>query len=237
MSVVKVAHRYHRAAFTLIELLVVIAIIAILASILFPVFARARENARRASCQSNLKQIALAQMQYSQDYDEHLVPSAVYDNPKGLVYGTWMYVLQPYIRSVQIFTCPSVSYAVYSGSPNTTQNNTGYAYYGRLSGIALASIDAPSSVAMFGDAGTLPTPAYAVNDHYYMMDWDESVADNAVPPAAAHFDGANIAFADGHVKWMKQILIGDYTGADVTVSQTPLPSLWIVNSTVPGNAT
>lgn len=237
MSIATVAKRRHEAAFTLIELLVVIAIIAILASILFPVFARARENARRASCQSNLKQIALAQMQYSQDYDEHLVPSAVYDNPKGLVYGTWMYVLQPYIKSTQIFTCPSVSYAVYSGTPNTTQNNTGYAYYSRLSGIALASIDSPSLVAMFADAGVLPTPTYAANDHYYQMDWDGLNTDNAVPPNAAHFDGANIAFADGHVKWMKQSAIGDYTGANVTVSQTPTPSLWTVNSSVPGSAT
>lgn len=62
--------RYHRKAFTLIELLVVIAIIAILASILFPVFARARENARRTSCVSNLKQLGLGMMQYTQDYDE-----------------------------------------------------------------------------------------------------------------------------------------------------------------------
>ena len=61
-----------RIAFTLIELLVVIAIIAILAAILFPVFARARENARRAGCQSNLKQIALGFLQYAQDYDERL---------------------------------------------------------------------------------------------------------------------------------------------------------------------
>src|SRR5690606_16874149 len=112
------------SAFTLIELLVVIAIIAILASILFPVFARARENARRASCQSNLKQIALAQMQYSQDYDEKLLRNAIYDDPPGSSsnYGTWMYVVQPYIKSVQIFTCPSVANAVYTGQPSTTQN-------------------------------------------------------------------------------------------------------------------
>jgi prepilin-type N-terminal cleavage/methylation domain-containing protein/prepilin-type processing-associated H-X9-DG protein len=226
-----------RSAFTLIELLVVIAIIAILAAILFPVFARARENARRSSCQSNLKQMALAQMQYSQDYDEHLVPNAVYDNPQGLTYGTWMYVLQPYIKSVQIFTCTSVPNAVYSGRPNTTQNNTGYAYYGSLGKIALAAIDSPASVAMFADAGVLPSPPYAANDHYYMMNWDQSSGDNGVPPDAAHFDGANIAFADGHVKWLKTSVIGDYSGADVTVDQTPTPSLWTVNSSVPGTGT
>lgn len=226
-----------RAGFTLIELLVVIAIIAILASILFPVFARARENARRSSCQSNLKQMALAQMQYSQDYDEKLVPSAVYDNPLGLTYGTWMYVLQPYIKSVQIFTCPSVSNAVYSGRPNTTQNNTGYAYYNSVQGMALASIDAPASLAMFADAGVLPTPPYAAGDHYYLMNWDEAPGDNGVPPDATHFDGANIAFADGHVKWLKQSVIGDYSGSDITVDQAPNPSLWIVNASVPGTAT
>ncbi|MBC8104296.1 MAG: DUF1559 domain-containing protein, partial [Cytophagales bacterium] len=80
-----------RAGFTLIELLVVIAIIAILAAILFPVFARARENARRASCQSNLKQIGLGLIQYSQDYDEKLVPadsSSVGFNGYALTDGT-----------------------------------------------------------------------------------------------------------------------------------------------------
>ncbi len=92
-----------RNAFTLIELLVVIAIIAILASILFPVFARARENARRASCQSNLKQIGLGIMQYTQDYDEAMPQAAQRDNP----YFGWAQVIQPYIKSYQLFQCPS----------------------------------------------------------------------------------------------------------------------------------
>src|SRR5689334_11678442 len=122
-----------QTAFTLIELLVVIAIIAILAAILFPVFARARENARRSSCQSNLKQIGLGFAQYTQDYDERLpltmwappspnsgtatgymaqtdsnnLPNAkTYDAYKGAV-ACWVDEIYPYLKSGQIFYCPS----------------------------------------------------------------------------------------------------------------------------------
>ena len=94
-----------KSAFTLIELLVVIAIIAILAAILFPVFGRARENARRASCQSNLKQIGLGFQQYAQDYDGWTTGSGVYVAPKD--YHSWPSNLFPYVKSDQVFTCPS----------------------------------------------------------------------------------------------------------------------------------
>lgn len=96
--------------FTLIELLVVIAIIAILAAILFPVFARARENARRASCMSNLKQIGLGIMQYTQDYDEQY-PMAGIELGGDYWWTAWPSRVQPYVKSLQVFACPDDSAA------------------------------------------------------------------------------------------------------------------------------
>jgi prepilin-type N-terminal cleavage/methylation domain-containing protein/prepilin-type processing-associated H-X9-DG protein len=104
------ARSTRKSAFTLIELLVVIAIIAILAAILFPVFGRARENARRSSCQSNLKQIGLGLQQYTQDYDEYypLVGGREYSNGVGYQYTpSWRIKLYPYIKNTQVFVCPS----------------------------------------------------------------------------------------------------------------------------------
>jgi prepilin-type N-terminal cleavage/methylation domain-containing protein/prepilin-type processing-associated H-X9-DG protein len=107
-----------RRAFTLIELLVVIAIIAILAAILFPVFAQAREAARKTSCLSNLKQIGMGIMQYVQDYDE-MFPTNSWDTPPIGILDTdsrnplhrtamqWPWRIQPYVKNRQIFVCPS----------------------------------------------------------------------------------------------------------------------------------
>ena len=99
-----------KSGFTLIELLVVIAIIAILAAILFPVFAQAREKARQISCLSNLKQIGLADVQYSQDYDEALVPDYIGTNV-GSYSGwggdmRWQDLLYPYVKATGVFNCP-----------------------------------------------------------------------------------------------------------------------------------
>jgi len=137
-----------RKAFTLIELLVVIAIIAILAAILFPVFARARENARKATCQSNLKQIGLAEMMYVQDYDENYQNAAdMYATPATTM---WYNVLDPYAKSKQVFICPDVGVAglygnygtntIYGpatndyawnicGTTSTTYKGNGFGYY------------------------------------------------------------------------------------------------------------
>ncbi len=90
----------NRSGFTLIELLVVIAIIAILAAILFPVFASAREKARQTSCSSNLKQLGLAFTQYVQDYDETM-PATVYSVPQG-----WACRIYPYVKATKVFSCP-----------------------------------------------------------------------------------------------------------------------------------
>jgi prepilin-type N-terminal cleavage/methylation domain-containing protein/prepilin-type processing-associated H-X9-DG protein len=96
--------------FTLIELLVVVAILALLAAILFPVFSRARENARRTNCISNMKQIGLGVLQYTQDYDEYYPAANFYvgaDHLAGYLPNTWRHAVYPYVKSKQIYACPS----------------------------------------------------------------------------------------------------------------------------------
>jgi prepilin-type N-terminal cleavage/methylation domain-containing protein/prepilin-type processing-associated H-X9-DG protein len=146
-------HSRSKRGFTLIELLVVIAIIAILASILFPVFARARENARRSSCLSNMKQIGLGLAQYTQDFDERL-PMWSFINDTGTKTYGWHWVLVPYIKSTGVYVCPSArrispkltdnrcdpTYVNYTGA-NVSTGGSGsygynYAYMGKYAGSA-----------------------------------------------------------------------------------------------------
>ncbi len=138
--------------FTLIELLVVIAIISILAAILFPVFARARENARRASCLSNAKQAGLGIMQYTQDYDEKL-PKAYHNST------IWADDIQPYVKNYQMFKCPSNPPGRKSGdATNPNRLEPDYATNGMLVGdptnesVSLAEIDAPAEIVFATDS-------------------------------------------------------------------------------------
>ena len=138
LNCVKRAHQNPAKGFTLIELLVVVAIIAILAAILFPVFARARENARRSSCASNLKQIGLAGHQYMQDYDGIYAPSfQSYNNSSislgdGSAEGTlgvasYYDLLLPYIKNDQVFMCPSQTEPG-ARNPANLQKGTNHVY-------------------------------------------------------------------------------------------------------------
>jgi prepilin-type N-terminal cleavage/methylation domain-containing protein/prepilin-type processing-associated H-X9-DG protein len=220
-----------KKAFTLIELLVTIAIIAILAAILFPVFARARENARRASCMSNMKQIGLGMMQYLQDYDDWYPPfmwnsltpqnDAAMPGAKFKVkwgstgnYVSWMDIIYPYVKSTQIFVCPSHTEGDDVPSYGYSDAFSGYgtfAYGGNAynwGGSAAAQLPLKESVV------TRPSELFVVVEYNN----EDSVYANPIDMGAfargdggrsslvvtPHLDGGTVAFADGHVKWVNR---------------------------------
>ncbi len=137
-----------RGGFTLIELLVVIAIIAILAAILFPVFAKAREKARQSSCASNLKQIGLGMLQYVQDYDETVVPDRIPPWGTASVYYSTIQLLSPYFKSAQVFDCPSQSSVKSSVSYNGCRS---YSFNERTPRQALAAFQQPAQTVFSAD--------------------------------------------------------------------------------------
>ena len=224
-------HQKGRSAFTLIELLVVIAIIAILAAILFPVFARARENARKTSCLSNLKQLSMGLLQYAQDYDERF-PHAVRNIPTGtplpgdmwykdLIF--WQQLSYTYYNNVEIFTCPSgartrvkTPYVGHYGANErivTTTSSTP---------LSLAQLVAPASTFLCFDCGNYRLgPEYAaapVGSQWYIPGTGDILGLDPVSQVGTypitddlrqdfrsgrHFQGINMAYADGHAKWLK----------------------------------
>lgn len=235
-----------RKAFTLIELLVVIAIIAILAAILFPVFARARENARRSSCMSNMKQIGLGIMQYTQDYDEHypltwfgrIPPSGgagsytqtepgtpgkefTTIDPSGGTgssgnWITWMDMIFPYVKSVQLFHCPSSTDAskfadyhmagAYGNAPETyletgTVQTARYGLANVRTGTPMAAVLRPAETVMVfemsEDTTGTPISAYMLRGAPGALISD----DRRIGASTMHLEGANITYGDGHVKW------------------------------------
>lgn len=197
-----------RRGFTLIELLVVIAIIAILAAILFPVFAKAREKARQTSCLNNLKQLSLAALQYAQDYDERFpalqvgpymnVPQMPPYNDWGWQsgYGYWysfMFVLYPYVKNTQVYQCPSnnysncgITYAPAANARDAAGNMIDYLDLPQK----LAAFQTPAQSMLLTEVGNGGGPPYVLSDVYYAC-------------AAPHNEGANIAYVDGHAKWTR----------------------------------
>ena len=213
-----------KRGFTLIELLVVIAIIAILAAILFPVFARAREKARQTSCLSNQKQWALAWHMYAQDYDES-VPSyaQLIGVPPAHSWGArWYAVLEPYIKNQQMRTCPS------DAEGSTQAYGLSYAYNGYYLGdpqwmstcaLVLAEISRPSETFMAGETkfGTYflyrPDQDYPPPTDPTGPDFRDKVA------WRRHNDGANYSFCDGHAKWLAGSVVDSANWRDFYVSK------------------
>ncbi|HAZ62708.1 MAG TPA: hypothetical protein DCZ72_03725 [Armatimonadetes bacterium] len=202
-----------RRAFTLIELLVVIAIIAILAAILFPVFAKAREKARATSCLSNLKQLGLAVLQYAQDYDE-MYPMSYQDVSSGAgsvdqIPLTWPNRIMPYIKSDGLFACPSDGRQLYADFPGCRLIRQSYAWnryagmdipgYGDFYTLSLAGVVAPAHFILFGDADSNWLADYGAM--FNTLDSPEWVSrlDNLVFKGR-HTGMDNMVFADGHAK-------------------------------------
>ncbi len=200
-----------RRAFTLIELLVVIAIIAILAAILFPVFAKAREKARQNSCLSNQKQIGIGMLQYAQDYDERYpiywrnvlqtdtsAPGLTYRTSNGSITGnymSWMDFIAPYCKNNQLFKCPSASEREAGGlGPSYGYNRNVHNSGGTPN--SLGQIVRPAECLLTLDYCTVYS-VYANLGEY--ITFSNSTAVKSVQP---HNDGTNVSFADGHSKWL-----------------------------------
>ena len=197
-----------RRGFTLIELLVVIAIIAILAAILFPVFARAREKARQTSCLNNTKQLGLALMMYAQDYDERLVPLA--NGGHGVARRPWYTLIEPYIKNQQILECPSANTAATTGIRvsyglsfnNLASDDTSSGLLG--AGANLGRIEFPADAAMLTDVERADRVQmyWYYSPKRYAFGAVSGYPNNGIPNPGRHNDGNNVAFCDGHAKWI-----------------------------------
>jgi prepilin-type N-terminal cleavage/methylation domain-containing protein/prepilin-type processing-associated H-X9-DG protein len=204
--------RSRLAGFTLIELLVVIAIISMLAAIIMPVFGRAREMARRSSCQNNLKQIGIGIQQYVQDYDERFPRrvAGVQSDGQGAddTTQTWKVVIQPYVHSTQIFACPSntgresndvsvpafpISY-VCNGLDDTSTIGGGTTPMCKGTGVNSSAIASTSLTLLVTECN----PQWVFTESHFDLDGTFS----------GHITRVNALFADGHVKSIHPMELG-----------------------------
>jgi prepilin-type N-terminal cleavage/methylation domain-containing protein len=207
--------RQRRAhGFTLIELLVVIAIIAILAAILFPVFAQAREKARATTCLSNNKQIGLSVAMYMQDYDNTFMSQPA-DGMLTVAAGgktpTYYDELLPYMKNQQIWICPS-DLANSNGKAKLVPPAMGYHMNGNLitkTGLSEAAVAAPSNCLLMRESGAGVTWLEAYLRPYTngcddtFQGSNNTVWRGAGGRAGPHMDGYNFLLADTHAKWMR----------------------------------
>ena len=237
-----------RDGFTLIELLVVIAIISILATILFPVFARARENSRRTACLSNLKQIALGFMQYTQDYDERY--PANFSEPDGAARRIYYFAaVHPYIKNKQVWLCPSEANPTTIGADAATGgwaiNDTVQYYYNYYFGgsgsasyrLSQSAIQTPSEVFILWDMASGPLYASHFAGSQAIIRDRDAVRPGLRSGNGRHLEGDNYMFADGHVKWLsrKGVLFGSSTTAanqTTWMTSTYVPSQFDIRFTI-----
>ncbi len=215
-----------KSGFTLIELLVVIAIIAILAAILFPVFARAREKARQTSCLSNIKELSLGCLMYAQDYDEIMVSSAIWYTPYNGTTGLlnwWEGMTYPYTKNSQISLCPSGSH-FWMWYPDTSiapwyPPLTDYDVCDWVMGQSMAKYKAPANTLLIMDAtgqceiwGAGATDLSAADQTWLEQNYGVTSGDNGpYVNTDAHNGGFNASFQDGHAKWLQHTTRGMWT--------------------------
>lgn len=208
--------------FTLIELLVVIAIISILAAILFPVFAQAREKARQTSCSSNLRNLGIGTLLYAQDYDEAF-PLGAYATATSFV--TWNNLTDPYIKNKEIWQCPSsqVKPADADGTITThfgynvrylTDLRLDFANANGHQAVTLAQVKAPAQTVLFSDARASITPSWCGDDGKFLLPPSGANAHCWGRPAFLHQNGANVQWVDGHIKWQNAPFYANQTPPD-----------------------